>query len=240
MEEKLQEGGEEAEAIRRKLLARMSDVSEFMKTIKQRFSVWFNRTHRRYGTLWADRFKSVLVEGSGNPLQTMAAYIDLNPVRAGIVEDPKDYRFCGYAEAVAGGEDKAKLGLAFIWADSMKLKKMKDGNHSFKEVLKAHRMLIFGKGSHPWTHKGKLITHEAAVKVLEKQEGQLPKTVMLRCRVRYFTDGAILGSAEFVRGFTGAWQREKARKYPPKVNSMQGADWGDLAVIQGLRRQVFG
>ena len=240
MEEKLQEDGDEAEEIRRKLLVRMGDVSEFMKTIKQRFSVWFNRTHRRYGTLWADRFKSVLVEGSGNPLQTMAAYIDLNPVRAGIVEDPKDYRFCGYAEAVAGGEDKAKLGLAFIWADSMKLKKMKDGSHSFKEVLAAHRMLIFGKGSHQWTHKGKLIDHDTAVKVLEKQQGQLPKTVMLRCRVRYFTDGAILGSAEFVRGFTGAWQREKGRKYPPKVNSMQGADWGDLAVIQSLRRQVFG
>ncbi|MEM1223393.1 MAG: hypothetical protein AAGH40_11570 [Verrucomicrobiota bacterium] len=32
----------------------------------------------------------------------MAAYIDLNPVRAGLVKDPKDYRYCGYAEAVAG------------------------------------------------------------------------------------------------------------------------------------------
>ncbi len=147
-EEKLKEGGEEAEAIRKKLLDRMSDVSQFMKTVKQRFSVWFNRNHRRYGTLWADRFKSVLVEGAGNPLQIMAAYIDLNPVRAGIVEDPKEYRFCGYAEAVAG-EKRAKLGLAFIWADSMKLKKMKDGSHSFDEVLAAHRQLIFGKGASP-------------------------------------------------------------------------------------------
>ena len=74
----------------------MGDVSEYIKTVKQRFSVWYNRNNRRYGTLWADRFKSVLVEGKGNPLQTMAAYIDLNPVRAGLVEDPKDYRFCGY------------------------------------------------------------------------------------------------------------------------------------------------
>ena len=64
-------------------------------------------------------------------------------------------------------------------------------------------MLIFGKGASPWTHKGKLITHEAAVKVLEKQ-------------------------------------RERDRKYPPKVSRMRGTDWGDLAVIQGLRRQVFG
>jgi putative transposase len=85
-----------------------------MKTLKQRFSVWYNRNHRRYGTLWADRFKSVLVEGSGNPLQTMAAYIDLNPVRAGIVEDPKEYRFSGYAEAVAE-DGAAALSCALLY-----------------------------------------------------------------------------------------------------------------------------
>jgi len=244
MEEQLRENGEEAGLIRSKLLARMGDVSQFMKAVKQRFSVWFNRNHRRYGTLWSDRFKSVLVEGSGNPLQTMAAYIDLNPVRAGIVEDPKDYRFCGYAEAVAGavsGDDKAQRGLVFIWANYItKRTKSINSNSVIQEALEAHRMLIFGKGASPWTNKGKLITHEAAVKVLEKQQGKLPKTVLLRCRVRYFTDGAILGSAEFVRGFTGAWQRERERKHPPKVNEMRGTDWGDLAVIQSLRRQVFG
>ena len=73
MQAQLRAGGEEAELIRRKLLARMFDVSEFMKTVKQRFTTWYNKSHQRYGTLWADRFKSVLVEGEGNPLQTMAA-----------------------------------------------------------------------------------------------------------------------------------------------------------------------
>ena len=67
----------------------------------------------------------------------------------------------------------------------MKLKKMKYEGHAFDEVLSAHRMLIFGKRASPWTHKGKLIDHETAVKVLEKQQGQLPKTVLLQCRVRY-------------------------------------------------------
>ena len=242
MEEQLKAGGEEAEAIRLKLRARMGDVSEFMKTVKQRFSVWYNRNHQRYGTLWADRFKSVLVEGSGNPLQTMAAYIDLNPVRAGLVEDPKDYRFCGYAEALGGsGETGARQGLVHIWADRIgRQKKGQKRISAIQAALKAHRVLIFGKGSSPWTHRGQLISHEKAVKVMNKERGQLPKVVMLRCRVRYFTDGAILGSAEFVRSFTGAWQRERRRKHRPKVNRMRGASWGDLAVIQALRREVFG
>lgn len=228
MESQLCAGGVEADAIRRKLLARMSDVSEFMKAVKQRFSVWYNRSHQRYGTLWAERFKSVLVEGKGNPLQTMAAYIDLNPVRAGLVADPKDYRFCGYAEAVAGVPE-AKRGMIHVWSD-----------HGVKRVdsaLRAHRMLIFGK--HASGTGLSEMTRERALKILDHEDGHLPKTVILRCRVRYFTDGAILGSADFVRGFTVAWQRERGRKYAPKVSGMRGSNWGDLAVIQGLRRRVF-
>jgi len=225
----LKAGGEEAEVIRRKLLARMADVSEFMKALKQRFSVWYNRSHRRYGTLWAERFKSVLVEGRGNPLQTIAAYIDLNPVRAGLVEDPKDYRFCGYAEAVAGVA-AATRGLIHIWSD-----------HGAKQVdsaLQAHRMLIFGR--HASEAGLPEMTRERALKILDEENGELPKAAILRCRIRYFTDGVILGSAEFVRGFTGARQIEVGRKYPPKVHALRGSDWGDLAVIQGLRRQLFG
>jgi REP element-mobilizing transposase RayT len=228
MQAQLQAGGEEAEVIRRKLLARMADVSEFMKAVKQRFSVWYNRSHQRYGTLWAERFKSVLVEGKGNPLQTMAAYIDLNPVRAGLVDDPKDYRFCGYAEAVAGVIE-AKQGLIQVWSDH--------GAKRIESALRAHRSLFFGKRASEVCLSE--MTRKQALRVLEQEDGELPKAVMLRCRVRYFTDGAILGSSEFVRGFIGAWQMEHRRLYPPKVHAVRG-DWGGLAVIQGLRKQVFG
>jgi len=224
---RLETDSEGAERLRAKLLARMGDVSEYMKAVKQRFSVWFNRNHQRYGTLWADRFKSVLVEGQGNPLQTMAAYIDLNPVRAGLVKDPKDYRFCGYAEAVAG-EAEAKRGLVAVWKDF--------GAKRIDSALRAHRSLIFGK--HASNAGLSEMTRQQALEVLDA-DGQLPKAAMLRCRVRYFTDGAILGSAEFVRGFIGAWQMEHQRKHPPKVNTMRG-DWDGLAVIHGLRKQVFG
>jgi hypothetical protein len=210
----------------------MGDISEYMKTVKQRFSIWFNKSHQRYGTLWADRFKSVLVEGAGNPLQTMAAYIDLNPVRAGIVDDPKDYRFCGYAEAVAK-ERGAADGLLRVWADHI------GADKSPESVLQAHRSLIFGKGGDPWEVKGRIMDRDKVSRVIEEQDGVLPRAAVLRCRVRYFTDGAILGSAEYVRGFVDIVQRHARRKHPPKVNAAKGAAWGDMAVIQSLRRRVF-
>jgi putative transposase len=75
-----------------KFMKRFCDVSVFMKELKERFSRWFNKQQGRRGTLWMDRFKSVLVDGE-EALATMAAYIDLNPVRAGIVENPLEYEW---------------------------------------------------------------------------------------------------------------------------------------------------
>ncbi|MFP4156181.1 MAG: transposase [Opitutales bacterium] len=235
LESRLAAGGEEAERIRRRLLARMHDVSEYMKAVKQRFSVWYNRSHNRRGTLWADRFKSVLVEGRGNPLQTMAAYIDLNPVRAGLVGDPKDYRFCGYAEAVASG-GLARRGLCRIWGDYAGVGESEVG--ASRDSLRLHRELIFGqRAGDPGLPE---IERERALKVLKNQNAILPRATVLRCRVRYFTDGAILGSVEYVRGFIDIWQSGKGRKHPPKVSPLRGADWQGLACIQGLRKSLFG
>jgi len=225
MEKELLAGGEEAVKIRKQLLSRMGDISEFMKAVKQRFSVWYNKSHGRCGTLWAERFKSVLVEGEGNALQTMAAYIDLNPVRAGLVEDPKDYRFCGYAEAVATA-GKARNGIENIWSD-----------HSGCP-MQAHRELIFGTRAADTTVNA--ISRDRALKMLEKSDTVLPRATLLRCRVRYFTDGAILGSKEYVRSFADVWQRNTNRKRTPKAQPLRGADWQGLEVIKGLRKEVFG
>jgi hypothetical protein len=71
----------------------------------------YNGRHGRTGTLWEDRFKSVLVENSESAKAAVAAYIDLNPVRAKIAADPKDYRWSGYGEACGGGK-QARAGLA--------------------------------------------------------------------------------------------------------------------------------
>jgi hypothetical protein len=85
-----------------------------------------------------------------------------------------------------------------------------------------------------------LIDRETAERVLNEEKGELPLSVVLRCRVRYFTDGAVLGTAEFVRGYAGAWQAGRGRKFPVGATPTRGAPWGDLAVVNVLRRRPFG
>ena len=100
---------EAAEKLLRRFKDRFCDVSLFVKELKERFSRWFNKQNGRRGTLWMDRFKSVCVDGEA-ALATMAAYIDLNPVRAEIVDDPMLYEWRGYGEA-AGGSKRTRRGL---------------------------------------------------------------------------------------------------------------------------------
>jgi len=64
--------------------------------------------------------------------------------------------------------------------------------------------------------------------------------VVLRCRVRYFTDGAVLGSTEFVRQYARDWQRCRGRSREVSPCPERGGCWGDLAVVNALRRDLFG
>lgn len=218
----LSRNGPEAIAWRKRQLALMGDVSQFMKLLKQRFSIWFNKSHHRFGTLWAERFKSVLVESHDRVLQTMAAYIDLNAVRAGLTTDPKDYRFCGYAEAVAGNQ-LAQAGIRSIV-----------GRQNWPEAHAHYRETIFGTGAN--AREGTAaITNDDFQRVLQAG-GNLALPVVLRCRLRYFTDGAVLGSRAFValqlaayRKRTGRCQRTSPRSLPACT------DWGDLATMRCLR-----
>ncbi|OAM89392.1 transposase [Termitidicoccus mucosus] len=229
IEAQLKTVGPEADAWRKRQLALMGDISQFMKLLKQRFSVWFNRSHRRYGTLWSERFKSVLLEPKGRVLETMAAYIDLNCVRAGLAADPKDYRFCGYAEAVAGGKP-ARAGLAHIIGES-KL---------WSAVQAAYRESLFGKGSVP-RERAAALTPEQLGQVL-KAKARLPLATVLRCRIRYFTDGAVLGGKAFVAQHLARYRRNlhrRAHSVPRPLPAL--TDWGgELTTLRGLRKQSFG
>ena len=112
--ERLRTAGMEADAVRMldRLRARMGDLSEFMKTFKQRVTQWYNRELGHEGTLWSGRFKSVLLE-KDDAVRAVSNYIHCNPVRAKMVESAEDYRWSGFG-AAARGDAHAIRGLSVI------------------------------------------------------------------------------------------------------------------------------
>ena len=178
---------------------RFCDLSIWCKEIKERFGRWYNRRHGRKGTLWMERFKSVLVQ-DGEALKTMAAYIDLNPVRAKLAEEPGDYRWCGYAEALAGGRE-AQKGLCRIMGagEAYWSKPVAPGYGSVAEL---YRMSLYGDGMMRMGHGGQVtrsgFSEEQSREVIKGQEGRLSSAELIRHRVRHFTQGLALGGREWV------------------------------------------
>lgn len=168
----------------------------------------------------------MLVEGSEASLRTVAAYIDLNPVRAGLVDDPRDYRFCGYAEALAGAK-RARNGIKFI----------NESKH-IDTALEHYRMTLFGMGSTVSRGSQKAMSAEKAKEVIARG-GKLPVHAILRCRVRYMTDGAVLGSQEFVSDYFKAHRNRFGQRRKKSFYKMRGRDWDGMVVLRGLRSDVF-
>jgi len=223
--------------------ARMGDLSVFCKELKARFTLWYNARNSRSGTLWEGRFKSVVVEGDEHALMTMAAYIELNPVRAGIVDDPKDYRWCGYAEAVAGGK-LARRNLSRMHART----RAWDGRTAnWREVGPAYRLHLFGHGvrregdpriGNSDARQG--IDEQRVEQVIADEKGRLPVHVLMRCRVRYFCDGTVFGRAKFVDAVFKQFRERFSDRRQSGARAMRGADWGGLTTARNLRKDVIG
>jgi putative transposase len=249
------EGGmdEAVAAIHKRFTYRMQDLGEFMKGLLQRFTQWFNRTHTRTGTLWEDRFKSVIVE-DGMAARTISAYIDLNPVRAGMVKDPVDYRWSSYGEAVGGGKKgngkKAREGLvrAYFCDQGVGF-----DTEKWEEVSRLYRHLMglaisrkSGRAEISQSAKGLGQTTKNTVELLESKDNEtalkdLGTAKMLRCRIRYFTDGAVIGSKEFVNeAFASARDRfgPKRKDGARKLKGDGAAASGILWSLRDLRKGI--
>jgi putative transposase len=79
-------------------------VGALMKALGQRYVQYVNRTYRRSGTLWEGRFRSCLTQEESY-LLACQRYIELNPVRAGMVTHPADYRWSSYRANGQGEPD---------------------------------------------------------------------------------------------------------------------------------------
>ena len=163
-----------------------------MHTLQQPYSTWFNRSRssRRRGHLWAGRFKNTILE-DGMAVWDCWKYIEMNPVRANMVANPADYRFCSF------GHWSAK------------------GSHPFESAVTKHIMPIF-KGLLNVTNMEELRTQlkkdfayytaleerqtsdqiDTAIAVAAEKERF---TTRLDRRVRYWVDGLVIGSEIFVR-----------------------------------------
>jgi len=246
--------GEAVDAIHRRFTYRMQDLGELMKGLLQRFTQWFNRAHSRSGTLWEDRFKSVIVE-DGIAARTVAAYIDLNPVRAGMVQDPADYRWSSYGEAVGGGKTgngkKAREGLvrAYFCDQGVAFDAGK-----WQEVSRLYRRMMGlalgkknGRAEVSQSAKGLGQTTKNTAELLESEANEtvlkdLGMAKMLRCRIRYFTDGAVIGSKEFVNeAFTRARDRFGSKR-KDGARKLRGGDAvaaaGMLWSLRDLRKGI--
>ena len=79
-------------------------ISLVMRDVGRRYVQYINYTYRRSGTLWEGRFKSILVDAQ-RYFFTCCRYIELNPVRAGIVTRPEEYRWSSHCHYALGRED---------------------------------------------------------------------------------------------------------------------------------------
>jgi REP element-mobilizing transposase RayT len=183
-------------AFRKRYLRRMYDLSQFMSTLKQRFSIWYNHRNERHGPLWDGRFRSVLVQSSPDELgtralSTMAAYIELNPVRAGLVDDPVDYAWCGYGCAARG--DKAFLdGIRYIFDRSRGLVRGR------KQAFELYQRLVLCAAM------GNADGYADARLDAMGRAGPLPSPgTLIRVRHDAYTRGWIFGGKDFVEWMAG-------------------------------------
>lgn len=172
------------------LRLKLSSLSEFMREIKVGFARFYNRRYNRRGYFWGDRFKSVIVQ-NGETLINCLAYIDLNPLRAGLVERPEQYRWNSLGYHVQADNRDAFLSTDFG---------LKEFNvQSKKERIRRYRRYVYEAGALSQPEKGNVKVIESKVLAKERRrEFELSRSDRFRYRTRYFTDSGIIGSKEFV------------------------------------------
>jgi len=182
------------------LAERMGSVSSFIADLQQRFTSWFNRTRPegRRGRIWAGRCKDLILERDTS-LWPCLAYVETNPMRAGLAELPGDYPFSTWGRMT----DK--------------------GTHPFATNLARHLRPSLGRVAKDWPTKRVIaeltaqmtqrVTTRPDDSVLAEEEAMLHSRsrfpITLRHRIRHWTDGVVIGSEPFVRGVGAQFQDAK-------------------------------
>ena len=186
-----------------RLSERLFDVSELMRNIQSAFAMWFNKAFKRSGGLWQDRFKSTLLGDEQAVLDCML-YVDLNPVRAGLVRRPEEHKGSSLYYREMGGEKDLLMPLKDFL-----------GQETEEEALAEYRSRAYHRGNVP-TRKNQA---KISDKVLAEEEarGFKVRGAFLK-RLRHITDGVVLGTEEFVEQVLSRFRTRGI--YARRVNSI--------------------
>ncbi len=195
---------------------KLASLSEFVREIKVNFTRFYNKRHGRRGYFWGDRFKSVIVE-KGETLINCLAYIDLNPVRAGIVERPEDYRWNSLGYHIQTNNKDGFLSTDFG---------LKEFNvKSEKERVRRYREYVYETGAILPSDKQYVKTiDEKTVEKERKRDFEISRTDRFLYRTRYFTDSGIIGSREYVSVTYQQFKHLFQSKHEKKPKSVKGLD----------------
>jgi putative transposase len=123
-------------------------ISKVMQSVGRRYVRYFNTVRQRTGTLWEGRFRATAIDTERH-LLTCYRYIELNPVRAGLVKDPAEYRWSSYGANAYGRSDSLVtpharyLALAATSTDRRSVYR-----HLFEQVLDADTLLGVRTATH--------------------------------------------------------------------------------------------
>ncbi len=188
---------------------RMRNISWLASDLQRFFSIWYNDKEKRRGTLWAKRFKSVVLE-QGRAVWECIKYVEMNPLRAKLVKDSADYRFSSFGEYCGTGKHPFLTNfsrhLRYYWGDEGKYWSPQEVCDElmkvFNECFMGEAKLVYDDNKSTNNYKNKPNSSTKDVELVTKYR-----------KCKHFTQGKILGSKLFIFDKTGKFfGAEKQKK----------------------------
>ncbi len=199
---------------------RLFDVSALMQHINGEYAKWFNREHGRRGHLWAGRFKNPELIDL-HAIQECLLYVELNALRAGLVEKPEQWA-AGSAYWRAKGQGTSFLApLHEVFPAT--------SQHTSFEIYRAR---LYSRG-------GVVVGENSAETLTDltcQRKGWLVRPGLFRSRIRFFTEGVVIGSRAAVSDSIDRLRKQghyRRRRHP--ISQLEG----QLFTLREQRSHAF-
>lgn len=171
---------------------RLFDVSELMRNLDGAYATGFNRRHHRRGSLWAGRFQSTVLKNA-EAVRECVFYVELNALRARLVQRPEDYAW-GSAAQRASGHDQNLVPLTELMETS-----------DLHQARALYRATLYHRGAFP--SRPQVGRIPAAILRLEQARGFLPAGSYTQ-KQPFFSAGLLVGSAASVATEIRRWKQQ--------------------------------